>query len=517
MRLRTLLDMPDLQLRLLVGTQDPARTVRWVYTTDLRDPRRYLAGGELVLTGLAWWHGPEDSEAFVSALAEAGVTALGAGYAGIESAAVPDDLVAACRRHRLPLIEVPVDVSFATITERVLTAAATPAAPEANALLRLHRTLHAVPGDATGVVAICDVVAGKLDTGCWVLSPTGRVIAGSGEAPSPDERGRLARRAMVTEQAIDTLRLPGGRRYAVLPTARHSPCRAVGWFLAVASDTANWRDEVRELAVEAASLVGLQQARRADAGRQHAEFAERMVRLALTDDPNPTELHSRLEMVGFGVDEPLVVLSATAAGGAPELLHGVLTELLDPLSERAAIASLGGEAVALAATDLDRIVGAVRMLQEAATALEPGLSGVRLAIGVSAGTTSGPVLRGAIEEARHARRLAEHRAGTGRVVSSDELASHTVLLAAVSEELRRSFRSRLIGPLLEYDAQHHSDLVRTLTVFLEHSGSWNRSAARLHLHVNTLRYRIARIEQLTGRDLSSFGDQVDLYLALRLG
>ncbi|MGH2603374.1 MAG: PucR family transcriptional regulator, partial [Dehalococcoidia bacterium] len=61
-----------------------------------------------------------------------------------------------------------------------------------------------------------------------------------------------------------------------------------------------------------------------------------------------------------------------------------------------------------------------------------------------------------------------------------------------------------------------SDLVQTLTVFLESSGSWNRCAAKLHLHVNTLRYRISRIEQLTGRDLTSFADRVDLYLALKL-
>ncbi len=510
MRLRTLLEMPDLQLRLLVGPDDAARTVRWVYTTDLRDPRRYLSGGELVLTGLAWWHGPEDSEAFVSTLAEAGVTALGVGYAGIDSAAVPDDLVAACRRHRLPLIEVPVDVSFATITERVLSPDS-----EADTLLRLHRTLHAASADAAGVAGICDVVAGKLDAGCWVLTPTGRVVAGTGEPPPEEQRRRLARRAMVTEQAVDTLRSP--RPHAVLPTTRRSPCRAAGWFLVVASDPAGWPDDVRDLAVEAASLVGLQQARQGEAGRLRAELAEGLVRLALTDEPNPTELASRLEVVGLSAEEPLVVLSTSAAGTAPQLLHGVLTELLEPISTRVAVASLGAEAIGLAATDLGRVDNAVAALQSTVTLLEPGLSGVRLAIGVSAGTTSGPALRGAIEEARHARRLAEHRAGSCRVVSSDELASHTVLLAAVPEELRRSYRSRLLGPILEYDARHHSDLVRTLTVFLENSGSWNRCAARLHLHVNTLRYRIARIEQLTGRDLSSFGDQVDLYLALRLG
>ncbi|MGH3730005.1 MAG: PucR family transcriptional regulator [Micromonosporaceae bacterium] len=511
----TLLDMPDLQLRLLVGKEEVDREIRWVYTTDLRDPRRYLSGGELVLTGLVWWRTPEDSEPFVSALADAGVAGLAAGYGGTGLAAVPDDLLTACRRHRLPLIEVPEAVSFATITERVLSAVVTLSGHEASALLGLHRKLHTASGDAAGVAGICELLAEKLGHGCWVLSATGKVVAGD-DPPTPDERRPLARRALATEQPVATMTLRGGRTYSLLPTAWRAPYRATGWVLVVADDAARWPNEWHELATEAASLIGLQQARMDDQGRLRDELAVGLVRLTLTEDPVPAEVGSRLEMVGFRPDEPLAVLSASAAGGAPELLRGVLAELLGPICERVAIAPLDGETIALAPVDLGRLADTVGALQAGVTALEPGLGGVRLAIGVSAAAASGQVLRRAIDEARYARRLAEHRAGTGNVVSSEELASHAVLLTTVPEELRRSFRSRLLGPLLEYDAGHQSDLVRTLTVFLECSGSWTRCAARLHLHVNTLRYRITRIEQLTGRDLASFPDRVDLYLALRL-
>ncbi|MEE2055207.1 helix-turn-helix domain-containing protein, partial [Nocardiopsis tropica] len=51
---------------------------------------------------------------------------------------------------------------------------------------------------------------------------------------------------------------------------------------------------------------------------------------------------------------------------------------------------------------------------------------------------------------------------------------------------------------------------------LAHSGSWQRCAAAMHVHVNTLRYRIGRVEELTGRDLSSLEHRVDLFLALKL-
>ncbi|MBA8955763.1 PucR family transcriptional regulator [Actinomadura namibiensis] len=93
--------------------------------------------------------------------------------------------------------------------------------------------------------------------------------------------------------------------------------------------------------------------------------------------------------------------------------------------------------------------------------------------------------------------------------------SYALLLAAVPERVRRSFRDRLLGPLEEYDGGRNAELVHTLEVFLACSGSWNRTAARLHVHVNTLRYRIRRIEELTGRDLGTLEDRVDFFLALR--
>ncbi|HET6214147.1 MAG TPA: PucR family transcriptional regulator ligand-binding domain-containing protein, partial [Micromonosporaceae bacterium] len=91
MRLREVLDRPELRLTLLVGAEHLDRPINRVFTTDLPDPRRYLAGGELVLTGLMWRRQPEDSLGFVAALATTGVAALGAGDAAL--GCVPPDLV----------------------------------------------------------------------------------------------------------------------------------------------------------------------------------------------------------------------------------------------------------------------------------------------------------------------------------------------------------------------------------------------------------------------------------------
>ena len=73
---------------------------------------------------------------------------------------------------------------------------------------------------------------------------------------------------------------------------------------------------------------------------------------------------------------------------------------------------------------------------------------------------------------------------------------------------------RVLGPLLAYDEEHATDLVRSLVVFLEENRSWQRSAKRLHVHKQTLVYRMGRVEELTDRSLRNTADVVELWLAL---
>ncbi|KOU04759.1 hypothetical protein ADK86_08180 [Streptomyces sp. NRRL F-5755] len=87
------------------------------------------------------------------------------------------------------------------------------------------------------------------------------------------------------------------------------------------------------------------------------------------------------------------------------------------------------------------------------------------------------------------------------------------LLAAVPADVRAVFSARTLRPLLpEHDRT--GTLLHTLETFLHHDASWSRTAAALHLHVNTVRYRIHRIEHLTGRDLTRLSHRLDLRAAL---
>ncbi|KLL95964.1 hypothetical protein NJ76_20680 [Rhodococcus sp. IITR03] len=96
-----------------------------------------------------------------------------------------------------------------------------------------------------------------------------------------------------------------------------------------------------------------------------------------------------------------------------------------------------------------------------------------------------------------------------------ELDSALDLLSTLPDELRRAYADRLLGDVVEHDRRTDAGLLATLEAFLDCDGSWRRTADRLHVHLNTVRYRIGRVEALTGRSLARTGDRFDLYLALR--
>jgi hypothetical protein len=469
MLLRDVLDLGGFRLTLLTGEDRLDRPVRRVYTTDLLDPRRYLAGGEVVLSGLMWRRTPADSETFVAALAQARVTALGAGEAAYGT--VPPDLVDACRRHRVPLFAVPVQVSFRTITE---------------AITDRHRDLVAAMAGGARLADLLPRVAADLRASCWVLSPTGRLVAGTG--PAPD--------------GLAAAYLRGQRAYRDCSLHAGAAARLTGWFVACSPPQPD------ESVAELVTLVALERAQHHEGVRVERRLAADLLRL-LTGGAGPADLVAGLRSCGLSPDATFVV--AVTRFDDDLLDEHLLDEIVRPLGP-SAVATVDGEAMAVAPVDGDAL-GAIRA---GVRSLAPGLGPARLAVGVSNPATGAAALPAAVAEARHAREYALSQAGPAVVVSSAELASHVLLFAGVPAPTRASFRARLLGPLIEYDRAHDADLVRTLDTFLTCSGSWTRCAAQLHVHVNTLRYRIGRIEQLTGRDLTRFPDRVDFYLALRL-
>lgn len=502
----------DLGLRWLAPAEEE-RPIRGVYVTDLLDPRRYLHGGELVLSGLMWWTGEESSERFVSALAGAGVAALACGTARLGD--TPPDLVAACERHGVPAVQVPLSVSFNTLADRVQPYAAP------------RRELMAAVAAGADLNHVLALAGGDTGTDCWVLSAIGSQVAGSA-ALSEAVCSRLAAELPRRHPVPCTVRVPATTAgtgsadgadgpdgtFLLWPVDTGDAVEAARWWVVVRhGDDVEGREAV---AADVATVVALVRGR-VEQARRIAERAVQAVLPGLLDGTaGAAEATSRLESIGMSASDPVRVVSLTAGDAARSA--ALLRELAAAAGTLAVTAPLEGAAVTLFSADaaeLSDLDVRVRGLVDAAAArcdedVSVGISGVQAAT----------ELRAAVEEAAHARRLVESRGtATGsetRVATAEELRTHDVLLASVPEDLRRSYRTRLLAELHDYDAQHHSELVRTLDEFLACSGSWARCAQRLHVHVNTLRYRLRRIEQITGRDLGAFTTRVDFYLALRL-
>ena len=79
----------------------------------------------------------------------------------------------------------------------------------------------------------------------------------------------------------------------------------------------------------------------------------------------------------------------------------------------------------------------------------------------------------------------------------------------------RAFADSLLAPLDVYDRDHGGELHPVASPFLEHNARWETAAAELFVHRHTLRYRMRKVEELTGRKLSSSFDRMEFWLALR--
>jgi purine catabolism regulator len=125
-------------------------------------------------------------------------------------------------------------------------------------------------------------------------------------------------------------------------------------------------------------------------------------------------------------------------------------------------------------------------------------------------------LRMSFHEARCALEAVRLRNGDAPdVAGHEDLGAFQLLLSLQDDEALLSYCRTVLGPIEQGEGDYGDELVRSLDVFIEHNGHWEKAAAALFCHRHTLRYRIRRIEQLTGRDFSNARDRIEFWLALR--
>jgi hypothetical protein len=570
LRVRDLLDVPGLGLRLLTDVSGVDRVIRHVYTTDLPDPSRYLTPGDLVLTGMIWCREPGDADRFVRALARAGAGVLGAGEALGE---VKPEVIQACGRHGITLLAVPAETSFAAVTEEVGRRLNGDRATAMTRVLGRRRLLLSAVAEGAGLDAMFRLMGREIGAECWLLTATGRVVGGTGPSLPAPLALRLAGEYLRADRLPAVVRVSGPQipsvgdgKYSLFAVGGEP--RITSWFLACAGHEQDWgpvAHELRESVAELAADAALERAR-LNAGRaSDRKLAEVIVTMLASEGGEGAalaEIASLMRAAGLPPEGRYLVAAMSAEAdrmtgpNADRWRCDLAEELAVPpvegpgvgRAEGTVVAPLGDQIVTLVpvasgpgpeapiGSDPQSSLDAPRAgadpaahtfaarLRDAQPVLESDRSRIRLTVGVSAPAEGVAALAGALHEAQSACRLAAIRAPAAgsapppvvSVVTSDEVASHELLLASMPGSVLRSFRERLLGPLLAYDERHRAELLPTLREFLACSGSWNACAATMYVHVNTVRYRIRRIEELTGRDLSRLDDQVDFFLALRI-
>lgn len=156
-----------------------------------------------------------------------------------------------------------------------------------------------------------------------------------------------------------------------------------------------------------------------------------------------------------------------------------------------------------------------RVARSVEAELDAGLTGYQVTVALSRPTADPVDLHRAGSEALLAANVATARGVTS--LSFEETGAYRLLLPAMSEdpgELQR-FQEETVAPLVAYDVQYETELVRTLETFLAADGSVAKTAERLFTHRHTIRYRLDRVRELSGLDVGSTDGRERLSLGLK--
>jgi DNA-binding PucR family transcriptional regulator len=195
--------------------------------------------------------------------------------------------------------------------------------------------------------------------------------------------------------------------------------------------------------------------------------------------------------------------------------RAVVSRSIAALSEREGAGTFVGAEVLLLLPGADEATAA-RAADAVLREMEAGLAGYTFALGRSRIAEDPADLARAAGEALLAANVAQG-GSDGVALAFEQTGAYRLLLSAMTEnpsELQRFF-AETVEPLLAYDEQYETELVRTLATFLEADGNVAGTAQRLFTHRHTIYYRLERVRELSGLDVSSSDGREKLSLGLK--
>jgi DNA-binding PucR family transcriptional regulator len=520
----------DVDVTLLAGEGNLDIPVRWVHISELADPTPWLSGGELLLTTGIALDSPKSQRDYIATLADHGLAGLGLGT-GFTHDKVPKALVEAARQRSFPLFEVPYELPFIAVTEQAFTRLVNEQYALLQRSIAAQERLQRIVLSERGL----DAIVGALAT---VIGGPALVFDGRGELQAMRSFRRELDDEVVAalgQELRERARHGAGASFVpahpeLAPRALALPVgggevgdRAVAqaWLVA-AKDSGGLAEIDRLILHQAVTVVALELLRRRVADSTERRLAGDVLSAVVADELQGAELARRLEPFGLGGRVTALVL-APAERTTHAACDAELTEALRGEAVSGLVAPVGRYVVALlpAFADDELFELAERAVGRAGEAL-----GARPAAGAGRAVPAGRA-REAYHEARcalEARELGSSPRANGRsngaqaapaVATYRDLGSFQLLLSLQDSDALGLFCESLLGPIDNGEGHYGGELMRSLEAFIECNGQWEAAARRLYCHRHTLRYRIRKIEELTGRDLGSARDRIEFWLALR--
>ena len=520
----------DLDVRLVAGEAGLENAVRWVHISELEDPTPWLSGGELLLTTGMRLLDAGQQRAFVRLLAGHGLAGLGLGT-GFAHQEVPEALREEAAELGFPLVEVPYEVPFIAVTEKAASHLVNEHYAVLQRALSAHERLERIVLSERGLDGVAEALASLIGGPALIFDARGNELVRRTHRQALDDDTVEELRAELRRRIRDGARrgyAPGGElegRALALPVVRTPPngTAAAGRppaRLAGGGQGGRRADRVRPPDAAPggddrgarAAAPPRRRRHRAPAGRRPADRAG--VRRA--DRPRPGA-------AARAVRARRPRRRARAAAAARDQGRG--RGGADHRRARRGAGRASRPAPARSRARCSRTGAGRRTRRSGSPSGSARASRARSASELPAGAgRAAPAgdLRRAFHEARcalEARALAGDESSNGSgpplLATYRDLGSFQLLLSLQDDDALRLFCDSILSPIEEGEGAYGGELMRSLESFIECNGQWEKAARQLYCHRHTLRYRIRRVEELTGRSLDSARDRIDFWLALR--
>ncbi len=527
----------DLDVAVRAGEANLDAPVRWVHISELADPTPWLSGGELLLTTGMGLDTRARQRDFVTRLADHGLAGVGLGT-GFTHAKVPRSMIDAAADRGLPLIEIPYELPFIALTERAFGRIVNEQYTLLQRSIAAQERLQRIVLSERGMDAVISGLATLVGGAVLLYDGRGELLGHRvfrREVPDEvvstlgAELGERSRRA--DPRAFAPSHPDVASRAFALPVAAPDGAVPQAWLVAV-KDGGGLAEIDRLILHQAVTVVALELLRRRVADTTERRLAGDLLSAAITGELEGAELVRRLEPFGLAERVTTLVLAAgdRDLGAGESALRGALAaESVSGLvarHERFVCALMPGfaddELFELGARIAGRVsaalgrrvpAGAGRAMD--ATRVRETWREARFALEASELGAADPPAPAGDGHANGNSNGNGAAAAPPPVATYRDLGSFQLLLSLQDTDALRLFCDSLLGPIASGEGHYGGELMRSLEAFIEANGQWEAAARRLFCHRHTLRYRIRRIEELTGRDLANARDRIEFWLALR--